>query len=602
VVQESGRPHAAPAVGHQLTLVLTVIGIAIYLAVSAASQLNFDLSTDVGIVTLLPPRYWLGLALLTVAFATALVTPKLPDWLLALCVIALIVAVFGLSAFASDVPRLNVSFRHAGIIDNLARTGSADPSIDAYFNWPGFFMLGALFTQVSGLSSPLSLALWAPLYTNLAFLPPLVLLARAFTPDRRLQWLSIWIYYLAQWVNQDYFAPQSYTYFLYLVVLAVILTWFRRRDTSPRLAHAKRAGVWFRLREIFASETWTEPIFVLTDRQRAGLFAVIALLSLATVPSHQLTPAAFVVGLAVARLLHGRSARVLLLLVGVASVGWISFMTTPYLAGHLNLLLSQMGDITAAASDNLTDRVQGSSGHLLVVRARLAFATAIWLLAAVGMMRRRRHGHRDVSVMLFAVAAYLLLPVQPYGGEMLLRCYFFSLPFLAFLAGGAILPSPNVALRPLSVAVAVVTLSTVLIPLFFIARYGNARIEQFRAAEIAGVDRMYSIADDGAALFALSNNVPWKYREYEKHRHVLATRSWEQTPDSTEVAAHFEDIAAGTPQRDLFLVTRSQEAYVEMFGSLPQGSVKAIESELFDKYGWRIVSRSEDVRLYISPT
>ena len=85
--------------------------------------------------------------------------------------------------------------------------------------------------------------------------------------------------------------------------------------------------------------------------------------------------------------------------------------------------------------------------HVFVVQFRLAMTLGFWVLALYGFLRRVRHGYLDLDAVALAFVPFGLLALQSYGGEMLLRVYLFSLPFMAFLAAAAFIPSPS---RPLS--------------------------------------------------------------------------------------------------------------------------------------------------------
>src|SRR5947207_8975568 len=103
----------------------------------------------------------------------------------------------------------------------------------------------ATLVKLGGAPSALSFATWATVGFNLLFLPPLLLLTRALTRDPRLVWGSIWIFYAANWINQDYLAPQAFGYLCYLTVLGLLLTYFRPREAGPdkgwRLSRRLRA-------------------------------------------------------------------------------------------------------------------------------------------------------------------------------------------------------------------------------------------------------------------------------------------------------------------------------------------------------------------------
>ena len=66
------------------------------------------------------------------------------------------------------------------------------------------------------------------------------LILRTLTIDRRLVWLAVWVFYLGNWVGQDYFSPQAFAYLLYLMLLAILVTWMRPAGW-PGLACARPA-------------------------------------------------------------------------------------------------------------------------------------------------------------------------------------------------------------------------------------------------------------------------------------------------------------------------------------------------------------------------
>ncbi len=135
------------------------------------------------------------------------------------------------------------TYVHVGISEYISRTGTVAPGLEARFDWPGFFVLAAFLGQACGLGSTLDLAGWAPVYFNILYLAPLALIARTVTRDPRLVFAAVWLFEIANWVGQDYFSPQGLNYFLYLVIIALILTYFRSsRSWSDRLVERLRSS------------------------------------------------------------------------------------------------------------------------------------------------------------------------------------------------------------------------------------------------------------------------------------------------------------------------------------------------------------------------
>src|SRR5207244_11753971 len=68
---------------------------------------------------------------------------------------------------------------------------------------------------------------WTPVFFNLIYLGPLYIIFTSATTDKRLVWLGLWFFFLTKWVDQDHFSPQAFDFFLYLVIIAILLKWFK---------------------------------------------------------------------------------------------------------------------------------------------------------------------------------------------------------------------------------------------------------------------------------------------------------------------------------------------------------------------------------------
>ena len=215
--------------------------VSLALAVWAASTVAVPVSSDLGLVAVLPYPFWVGVLLLNVAFVVALrgdaagpARRPVMVWL----VVVLVLVLFGTAAFVTDVPRGEVAFRHLGIATPSRAPQGIDPDIDAYFNWPGFFALLATVLGATGLD-PVAVALWAPVLNVGLWLAALSVLTGYLTRDPRRRWLVLWVFCLGSWQDQDYLSPQAFGFFLYLVVIALVLgPLAARAPRVPRLPDA----------------------------------------------------------------------------------------------------------------------------------------------------------------------------------------------------------------------------------------------------------------------------------------------------------------------------------------------------------------------------
>jgi hypothetical protein len=622
--------------------VLTLAALALW--VRALSGIELRDMNDLGLISVIPASMLAAFALLVVSFCLCLRMQPLSELALLGHVLALIFMIYGLPSFVEDVPRLAAAWRHTGVIEYIGRTGQLDPTIDAYFNWPGFFTLGAFLADLAGVDSTLGIARWAPILFNLLFLGPLLVIFRTATRDKRVVWLAIWFFYLMNWVSQDYFAPQAFGFFLYLVVIAGLLR-FVPRDDEPAQAHSPlptRARTPLPILSWLPSESrrppegdrpgtgnqpqasasgtslaWRTRAWMASNRdaayaditlspaQRTGLVAAIIVLIAAIVSSHQLTPFAVLAGLASLTVLRRSFVGGLPLLTAVLIGGWMTFMAASYLAGNFGELLSQVGRLGTILEENVGDRTGGGSReHLFVVYLRLLATGALWAIALAGGVRAFRRGERYWPYALLAIAPFPLMSLQPYGGEMLLRVFLFSLPFMTFFAALAFIPTLRESRSPV-VMIGLAAISLVFVFSLLVNRYGNERMEYFTSQEARAAERLYEIAKPGSWFVAATRNFPRNFQDYEKFEFewLIERPDWKRldpnNPDTAAIVKTLERSMARRGQQDSYIiVTRSQKAEVSLMGGAPAGSLDRFERGLIASPRFKLVYTNRDARIF----
>ena len=568
---------------------------------------------DLGLVSVLPVSFFVALAALTASFCLCLRQAQRSTAVLLLHVLALIVMLYSVTALVEEVARFQVTWRHVGVTEYFTRTGQIDPTIDAYFNWPGFFIATAFLTETAGLSSAITIADWAPLFFNLLYLGPLLVILRTATKDDRLVWLAVWFFYSTNWTGTDYFSPQGLTYFLYLAVLAVVLRWLvgtpQEAAAEPSFWH--RIGFVSRLPflaltqpastvgSIPAGETQLRPA------QRVGIVAMTIVLLMAIVPTHQLTPFVVLASLTALVALRWCSARRLPVLMVVLIGAWVTLAASNFLEGHLGSLVGQVGDLGGTVESNVTNRVQGSAQHQVVVNVRLLLTAAVWGLALLGAALSLRRRRLAFAYALLGVAPFPLLVLQPYGGEMLLRAYFFSLPFAALFAA-SLFYSTRALARPRATTWAVGLLSAALLGGFLFARYGNERVDYFTPQEVKAVDRLYDTAKPGSLLLAGSVNFPWKFRDYEKFDYEVLTdlSGWRlmetPRPNTEAVLRSVGHLMETRAEKGAYLIiTRSQKEGVDAYGISRPGSLDRFERAVTASPRFKLIYANKDARIFV---
>jgi hypothetical protein len=329
----------------------------------------------------------------------------------------------------------------------------------------------------------------------------------------------------------------------------------------------------------------------LSPARRSGLMALFLVMFGFTITAHQLTPffaLAAVGALVVLVRIRWPSLPVLM---GVMIAAWVAFVAVAFLIGHFQNVAGYVGTLSDSLSANLIGRLQGSPGHVFVVYLRLGFSVGVWVVAGLGVLRRMRAGRWDVTAVALAAAPFPLFAVQAYGGEMLLRIFLFSLPFMALLIAFAVLPRRSEQTSP-RVGMLVVVLSLALIGPFLITRYGNERIESFTPGEVAAVTQLYQMAPAGSMLVGVVGDLPWKNIRYEEYRY---------RPAGDDTYYHDLDamfLAMSTHNGPVYLIlTRTQAAYTEMILGASETEWADFRAQLFATGWFDIISETPDATI-----
>lgn len=570
-----------------------------------------------GFVSVAGPLYWAAWGTLVAALMLNLFVGRRSRLLLIAQTVAATAVLHGTVPIAEPMPRFATGWLHAGFADYIMRTGSTLPQMDARFEWPGFFAATAMVTTASGLDSPVALLRWTPPLLNLVYALLVYAIAAQASEDRRLRWVTVWVFLVGNWVGQDYLSPQGFAVLLFLGVLLILLAAFRghpvplsmlpgRRPFGLPAARSVRgprivARACDRLRRVVVADMSGLQPPQLPPRLVTALILMLTLVYGALVVTHQLTPVALIAGVAALVITRRCRLTVLPALMGVLFFGWISFGAVTYWAGHLSDIFGGVGALGSSLTANLGSRVGGSGERVTVLLVRLGLTGAVCGLAAIGVLRRSTRP-RDASFALLAAAPFLVVAGNAYGGEALMRAYFYALPFVALYAASALMAPPatppvmvahhagetvdspvppwSPATAPLLVAM---TLIIAVVP-FTTARYGNEGFEMVTPGERAAFDAFYAAAPAGADLVTVTTEVPARFREVESH-HLIAlehtdtftTATRSDRADSARAAAIVDvlvdaaQVQLDDDRNSLLVVSRGQDAYGQMTWALREG-------------------------------
>jgi hypothetical protein len=500
-----------------------------------------------GLLSVLPTVSLVGLALLTVAFLLALSFARPHPLLLGTQLVGLAGCLYGVSALIESLPRFPISWVHLGFVEYIGRTGAATPELDSRLSWPGFFALVAFLARESSWSDLIPVVKLTPLLSNLLFLLPLALILRNLRSSWPAKWFAAWLFLVLNWVAQDYFSPQGFSYWLYLVFLAVLVTWFRPPE--------RPGGV--------PGELPSEPV---GSAVRMALLLLVVGVFTVTSASHPLTPFIMVAACAGLVVADRCIAKGLPTLLAVILVAWLSYLAVGYWSAHLGELLGGIGDFWGNLSTSVGNRVRGNNEHQMVVYTRIALTVFAFALAAGGVWRRRRRRIDDRVILVFLLIPFIVVGLQSYGGEIPLRVYLFALPALCVFTSYLFFPETgSTSYRPHRF-VAATAATLVLLGGFLVARYGNERYEITRAGELAAVQYVYQQPGPARILFptdpvgrGATPFIPVGYQEVER----VSTAGIPAPADPTDISGVIERLQERGPSTYL-LTTRSQEAYLEL--------------------------------------
>ncbi len=555
-----------------------------------------------GMVSIFPPSYIAALLIIAASFGLTLTQKRLSVPIILLHILIVIWVLYGVTALTETVPRFAVVYRHAGYTDYIMRHGGVDPNLDAYFNWPGFFIYAAFLTKIAGYASILPYAAWAPVFNNLLYLGPLYMIGTTFTNDKRIVWLSVFFFFVTNWIAQDYFSPQGFNFFLYLVMIAILVKWFkvpvpkkprelgrRWRLLGPLLPLARRFFSWLTAPDTLPNAPASKTQLVILQVCLVAIFGFMVF-------SHPLTPFLALAPVTVLVVLRRNNPIWLPVVMILMTAGWLYFMAQPYLAGNINALIGDFTNVGSSVTQNVTGRVtQGDPQHNMISDIRLFMTVLVWGLALIGALMRLRKGYRDVTYVILALAPFPVFLAQSYGGEMLLRIYLFTLPAMCLFAASIFFTSTR---RDVSIFMkgALIVICVFLMCAFLFTRYGNERMDYITPEELTGVEHLYDIAPRDSYLLEAWGGTPWEFRDYEQYNQDSLEDDIPDAVAALNVNAIVQLIHNQSSPNVFIIITRTQRATGDSEG-LPPGTLDKLEKKLIASKLFVLIYRNRDVQI-----
>ena len=575
-----------------------------------------------GLVGELGPLILVSYPVLIAAGVLELIRSDRRTWVLGLITVAAVVLVYGLQPAVESAARLPVPWLHAGFSEYIAQHGAVLEAYDTRFSWPGFFAAAAMLGQAVGVDNPMALLNWAPVvFGGLAVLAMRALAGGVFRTGPAV-WLATWLFLFANWTEQEYFSPQGTVMVLFLAALAVTVRYL----VKPGIVEGGRIKLSARLAPDGTPRTRIWAIFLVV-----GFTAAIA-------PTHQLTPYVLVAMLLVL-LLFGRLRPAWLpVFAGVPVVAWFVFGARGFWISQLHLLTDSIGRLDSSIRQGISQRLSGTSptggtgisatgdpadlstgavdaAHQAIVTLRMGITGAVLVLAVIGYFVLRRRGTRTWTLPALAAAAFLPALVQPYGGEVFVRCYLLALPWLA-IAGAVALaalvrtpvptapggsegagdtepiagPDRRSGTRTLgAVVVGAVVVGAVVVGLGLstvVARGGNDAYVTNTSADVASVEWIYANAQPQDTVVAPLWYSPLRTERVGDLRQVAAAQLAGNGNLCDTPSAMVQCIADA--KADYVVINGQQDAGGVLLNGFKPGWTGRLEQALVDQHGYTI--------------
>ncbi|SDO73676.1 Membrane protein involved in the export of O-antigen and teichoic acid [Nakamurella panacisegetis] len=531
-----------------------------------------------GLIAVLSPLTIAAYPVLVASAVLELFAGRRRTWVLTLMTLAALLLIYGLQPMIEQAARLPVGWLHAGFANYIGANGQILSNFDTRFSWPGFFAVAAFIGRAAGISDVSVMLAWAPVVlTGLATLG-MRSIATAVFGHRRIAWVATWLFLLGNWSEQDYFSPQGTAFILLIGALAVTLKYLVR----PGIISGGRV----RLRDRVVPEN--------SPRTRLFAQAVVVLLATALAPTHQLTPFVLI-GMLALLVLWGRLYSTWLpIFAALPALAWFALGAKQFWVGQLSLITSSIGDVNGSVTQGIGQRLDGDSGHQLMVYLRIGLTCLLAVLALIGFIVLRRRGVRTWVLPVLGVSSFGLAVLQPYGGEVFMRCFLFALPWFAIgaaialdaLAGTARAKGRVRRLTAVGVVLAGIMLSTVS------ARGGNDAYVSVTTADVNAIHYVYAHAAAGDSVISALWYEPLRSDRVGDLTQIstdeLATAANPCTTEAQITAC----LVAAAP--NYILINPQQEAAGEILNGLAPGWSGRVLTALETKSGYRVAFEQDD--------
>ena len=591
-------PHAVIA-GSRLRMLVLSLPMFVALALWRVSLLHlnpYDLG-DYGLPPALPITWYLSLALAVVGAVAAITMRRTNGLIMVGYVVVVAVILFGTVPVLSAQPHYAWVYKHIGVVRYLEAHGKANANVDIYNRWPGFFALGAVFSQLGGSPNPEVYAGWAELIFLVLDTILVMAAVKAVTREVRIAACAGLFFVVTNWVGQTYYSPQAFASVLSLALIVILLRQLRVNDStySPRITRwLERIGrvpqSSVQMADVAKWPRWGSIVVVL------GIDAVI-------VASHQLTPYMLLVSIA------------LLMLAGIVRPWWLlaamALMTFAYLGANFSFIEHNYGVFTSvdpfnnAQSQGATLGHSPTAGKNFNTDTELLLIAIVWLGSLWAALRLLRRGllSRALPFVVLAMSPFFVLFGQNYGGEASLRIILFSSPWCAALISWGLSTISRPHMRWALTMFTAAAFTALFVPSFL----GQEELNIISPAEVRASEWFYYHARPQSVLVLAAPGFPFRYGgtypeylgpEGDANPNLLSETVFvgqELGPAQVPyVAARIEEYA----KHGYIVFDKDETTYAEVFRLTPPGALGRLEHAVAHSSDFRLWYDNKVVRIY----
>ena len=422
--------------------------------------------------------------------------------------IFLLTALWLVPTLFEGTPRFASAYKAIGFVEYIYREGKLNSSNWElfYHNWPGFSIFASVLWMFTGPDVIYPIVLYYPFVLHLIMLPVLYLIFK-HTPigcNAPNGWyLAGVVYFIANFVNQDYFSPQSFAYYLLSIIILLLL------ERKKWLKNCNRA---------------------------VGYKIILMLLFVTIVISHILSSLVVLTMFGVFCAFEKTTFKTMLLFSIIVMLAWTIYGAGVYFDTHTSMIIKDIFMLEKAWNANIGNRIKGSPEHIVVNKIRFFYASSFAFIGFIGVISSVKKLEKEtlLDLVKVSVVSICVTGAFVYGGESFMRTYLLMLIPMSIFWMGYLCEKK---LLPLLLSLCIMAL-----PFHLIAHYGNEEVDYVDIGIIQASDFLAKYCPNGYAVGyegILGNT---------KHTDRFITLTWEQCFQEYLKNKHNENFYFGVGQ------------------------------------------------------